>query len=91
VCYKSGAPLAFIDATGVYKNSGSDGTWSTYIEDTNKRSSTNYACYTANATTPRKAINNSTWVQFNMAFGGNGSSWDIYIYTVKLTLTESQN
>jgi len=91
VCYKSGTSLAFIDTTGVYKNSGSDGTWSTYIEDTDKRSSTTYACYTANATAPRQAINNSTWVQFNVAFGNNGSPWDIYVYTVKLTLTENQN
>jgi hypothetical protein len=91
VCYKSGNSLAFIDATGVYKNSGNDGMWSTYIENTDKRSSTAYACYTANAATPRKVINNSTWVQFNMIFGGNGSPWEIYIYTVELTLTESQN
>jgi hypothetical protein len=36
-------------------------------------------------------IDNSTWVQFNMSFGGSGSGADIYIYTVKLTLSENQN
>jgi hypothetical protein len=91
VCYKSGTSLAFIDATGVYKNSGTDGAWSTYLEDTAERSSTIYACYTANATTPRQPINNSTWAQFNMAFSGNGSPWEVSVYTVKLTLTEDQN
>lgn len=91
VCYKAPATATFIDATGVYKNLGSDAGWGTYIEDTNNRDSTTYACYTANAATPRQAINNSTWMQFNMVFANSGSGWDIYVYTVKLTLTESQN
>jgi hypothetical protein len=91
VCYKSPAAWTYIQTTGVYKNPDSDGGWSTYIQDTTPLSSTVYACHQAIATTPRQAIDNSTWVQFNMSFGGSGSGADIYIYTVKLTLSESQN
>jgi hypothetical protein len=89
VCYMAPAAWTYIQTTGVYKNPGSAGGWDTYIQDTTPLSSTLYACHQASATTPRQAINNSTWVQFNMVFASSGS--DIYVYTVKLTLTESQN
>ncbi len=89
VCYKAPAAWTYIQATGVYKNPGGDAGWSTYIQDTTALSSTVYACHQASATIPRQAINNSTWVQFNMVFASSGV--DVYVYTVKLTLTENEN
>ncbi|MBN1139377.1 MAG: hypothetical protein JXM73_22560 [Anaerolineae bacterium] len=91
VCYKAPAAWTFISATGVYKNNGSDVGWETYLQDPTSHSSTTYTCYPVSASPPRLPIDNSTWVQFNMSFGGSGSGADIYIYTVKLTLSENQN
>jgi hypothetical protein len=91
VCYKAPTAWTFISATGVYKNNGSDVGWDTYLQDPTSHSSTTYACYPTSASPPRLPIDNSTWVQFNMSFGGSGSGADIYIYTVKLTLSENQN
>jgi hypothetical protein len=91
VCYKAPAALTFISATGVYKNNGSDLGWDTYLQDPTSHSSTTYTCYPVSASPPRQPIDNSTWIQFNMSFGGSGSGWDIYIYTVKLTLSESES
>jgi hypothetical protein len=91
VCYKAPTTTTWIDATGVYKNNGSDAGWATYLEDLNNHSGMTDTCYPVSAPTPRKPIDNSTWVQFNMRFSSNGSGSDIYIYTVKLTLTEQQN
>ena len=74
-----------------YKNNGSDVGWVTYLQDPTSHSSTTYTCYPISASPPRQPIDNSTWVQFKMSFGGSGSGADIYIYTVKLTLSENQN
>ncbi|MBN2146564.1 MAG: hypothetical protein JW726_04210, partial [Anaerolineales bacterium] len=57
-----------------------------YIYDTTSRTNPSYECYSLSASTPYTPIDNSSWVQFNLTYGGSGS--DIYIYTVKLTLTE---
>jgi hypothetical protein len=89
VCYKAPATWSFISATGVYKNNGSDVGWVTYLQDPTSHDSTTYTCYPVSASPPRQPLDNSTWVQLNMSFGGSGA--DIYIYTVKLTLSESQN
>jgi hypothetical protein len=91
VCYKAPTTWTFISATGVYKNNGSDAGWETYLQDPTSHASTTYTCYPVSASPPRLPLDNSTWVQFNMSFGGSGSGADIYIYTVKLTLSESQN
>jgi hypothetical protein len=91
VCYKTtAASMGDISATTVSKNDGT-GTAANYIYDVTSRTSTSYACYTLNASTPRVPIDNSSWVQFNMYFDDWGSAYDIYIYTVELTLTEQQN
>ena len=91
VCYKAPTAWTFISATGVYKNNGSDMGWVTYLQDPTSHSSTTYTCYPVSASPPRQPIDNSTWVQFNMSFAGSGSGADIYIYTVKLTISENQN
>ena len=91
VCYKVGGaiPPAHIDVTGVYKNNNGE-SYLTYLESSTNHSNTNRECYTVNATTPRKAIDNSTWVQFNVDTD-LGTTWYLHIFTVKLTLTESMN
>jgi hypothetical protein len=91
VCYQMGSSLttAYIEITGVYKNNNGAG-YLTFLEDSVHRSSKTRTCYTLNATTPRKAIDNSTWVQLNIDSDGH-EDWYIYIYTVKLTLSESSS
>jgi hypothetical protein len=91
VCYKTSTAQAFIAGTGVYKNPGAGAGWTTYLESATPQSSTTYTCYPVTAATSRKAVDNSTWIQFNISFGGTGAGWDVTIYTVKLTLTELQN
>jgi hypothetical protein len=91
VCYKTSIAQAFIAGTGVYKNPGAGGGWTAYLENATPQSSTTYTCYPVTAATPRKAVDNSTWVQFNISFNGTGAGWEVFIYTVKLTLTELQN
>jgi hypothetical protein len=91
VCYKVGGviPPAHIDVTGVYKNNNGE-SYLTYLESSTEHNNINRECYTINAATPRKAIDNSTWVQFNVETS-IGTEWYLHIFTVKLTLTESQN
>jgi hypothetical protein len=89
VCYKTPAFNNYIDATAVLKNNGGLG-YTFYINDPTDRTASAFDCYTVTATTPRVAIDNSSWVQFNIVFE-NTTGWEIDIYTVKLTLTEYQN
>lgn len=88
VCYKTpfSGSFTYITATTVSKNNGSASGEEYYIYDTTSRTNPSYECYSLSASTPYTPIDNSSWVQFNLTYGGSGS--DIYIYTVKLTLTE---
>jgi hypothetical protein len=86
VCYKTDLN-AFIEVTGIYKNDGAE-SHVNYLEDFTHRDSGIRACYTINSTKPYKAIDNSTWVQFNIDSNGH-SSWFVFIYSTKLTLYES--
>jgi hypothetical protein len=83
VCYKTDA-TGYIGTTAVLKNNGSTGATS-YINDGTDRTSATHTCYTVTDLSPA-IINNSTWVQFNIWSNGSGHT---YVYTVKLTLTET--
>ncbi len=89
VCYKGTA--AIISATAVTKNNGTASGEVNYILNETDRTSSTYACYTLSATTPRIAIDNSTWVQFALQNPTPSVTSIMEIYTVKLTLTEVQN
>lgn len=91
VCYKDNNENNVIETTAVIKNDGSESD-AFYILDTADQSANAHTCYTVTATTPRVAIDNSTWVQFNMHnLNPMGSGYDFYIYTIELTLTELQS
>jgi hypothetical protein len=83
VCYKTDS-VGRISVTSVIKNNGGTGA-TNYIYDGTDRTSATHTCYTVTDSTPA-VIDNSTWVQFNVWSDGVG---DTYIYTVKLTLTET--
>jgi hypothetical protein len=74
----------YIGVTTVSKNDGGEGV-THYILSDSVHDSTSHDCYTVYASTP-KAIDNSTWVQFNVWSQGSGQA---RIYTVKLTLTQT--
>ena len=82
VCFDTDDTL--IDVTAVLKNDGGTGA-AAYILDGGNRASVTHACYTSTAPTP-VVIDNSTWVQFNVAADAGGH---IHIYTAKLTLTQT--
>jgi hypothetical protein len=85
VCYASTMAIeTYIDATSVSKNDGGT-SWVNYIYDTTHRGNTTRSCYHLSASTPLKPIDESTWVQFNILCH---YSEPMYIYTVKLTLSE---
>lgn len=85
VCYKAPSADTYIDVTAVIKNNGAEADTFYILNDLN-RSSDTHDCYEIIADTPRKAVDNSTWVQFNVRFADAWS--ELYIYTVKLTLTQ---
>ena len=87
VCYKAPSASTYIDVTAVIKNDGAEAAEFYIIDQTNRVSDT-HDCYTLTAD-PRVRINNSSWAQFNVRFSGVGS--EIYIYTVKLTLTQESS
>lgn len=81
----------YIGVTRVYKNGGGSTTSEVILLDDNtNHTSDTYSCYTENASTPRVAIDNTTWVQFDVKNTTSMIS-SIYISTVKLILTEEQN
>ncbi|MFC2023495.1 hypothetical protein ACFLT5_02020 [Chloroflexota bacterium] len=87
VCYSTPSANTWIDKTTVIKHDGSGGA-AFYIYDNTNMSSDTLDCYASTAD-PRLPVDNSTWVQFNVDFGDVGS--ELYIYTVKLTLTQEPN
>jgi hypothetical protein len=88
VCYKDTGSNNFIETTAVIKNNGAENA-TFYMTDTEDRGADVHTCYTVNATTPRKAIDNSSWVQFNMTnMNPMGSGYNFYIYTIELTLSQ---
>jgi hypothetical protein len=82
VCYHR-VGGGYIGITMVAKNDGSDGGYIPYIFDTTTRNSEAYSCYSVTEPSPL-AIDNSTWVQFNVDGGDH-----VVIHAVKLTLTET--
>jgi hypothetical protein len=88
VCYKTDLK-AVIEVTGIYKNDGAE-SHINYLEDFTHRTSESRVCYTITSPQPYKAIDNSTWVQFNIDSSGY-SSWYLFIYSAKLTLSESSH
>ena len=86
VCYEAhGAPIG---TTAVIKGPIVGTSYATnYLIEVATRSSAAAACYTVNAGEPRKAIDNSTWAQVNVNFGGPGAY--LVIGSVKVTLTEN--
>ncbi len=88
VCYK--APGAnFITTTALVKNDGTESGEEFPIIDTTDRTTDTRVCFSATATEPYSAINNVTWVQFNLNYSGAGAGNELYIYLVALTLSES--
>ena len=89
VCYE--ASSATIQDTAVLKHNVTSSGYTFYINHTDDHyGGYGYKCYTADASTPRVPIDNSTWVQFNINFG----VWPpvyMYIYTVELTLSQLKN
>jgi hypothetical protein len=91
ICFASSG--ATINATAVMKNNNSAFNHSFYMIDSTDRSSNSpgvYSCYYVSDTAPYVAINNSSWVQFNVNMLHFPPIY-LDIYTVKLTLTESPN
>lgn len=93
VCYKADTTgPQFIDGTGIYKGNQDSSSYEAYLSSTTDYSSTTRECYTITASTPRKAIDNSSFVQIHLNADGPISATDGFtIYSVKLTLTENQN
>ena len=87
VCYQVSGASGKINATGVFKNDGAS-SWAPYLTDGTARTSTTRQCYTVGSTVPRVAIDNSSWVQFNLGYTGTGAASDITIYSVTLWLSE---
>lgn len=91
VCYNTQAVDGYITTTAVVKNNGASPSGEEYyINDPTNRTSTTFACYTVTAPTPRVAIDNTTWVQFNMIPLDTAVRY-IEITTIELTLTEEMN
>ncbi|MBE2200778.1 MAG: hypothetical protein IAE79_19355 [Anaerolinea sp.] len=87
VCYKD-LDNNFIETTAVIKNNGAESA-TFYMIDNTDRGEGVHTCYTVNASVPRKAIDNSSWVQFNMTnMNPMGSGYNFYIYTIELTLSQ---
>jgi hypothetical protein len=90
VCYKDTANNV-IQITAVLKNNGAEAA-TFYMSETADRGADVHTCYTVNASVPRKAIDNSSWVQFNMRnMNPMGSGYNFYIYTIELTLSQLAN
>ena len=85
VCYK--VSNATIDATAVMKNNGTATNYSFYMLDATDRQATSRACYTVTDAMPYTAIDNSSWVQFNVVMNAFPPVY-VEIYTVKVTLTQ---
>ena len=51
------------------------------------RGTTTRVCYSLTAAPPRLAVDNSSWVQFNLN-GSAGSASQMNIYSVEITLSE---
>jgi hypothetical protein len=88
VCYE--ASSVTIEDTAVLKHNGTSSGYIFYINHTNDHGTSSYACYTADASTPRVPADNSTWVQFNINFGVFPPVY-MYIYTIELTLTQLES
>ncbi len=86
ICYKVGTWTS-IEATTVSKSDDTESGETFYIRDLTSQSSATRACYTLDATT-RLAIDNTTWVQFNISFAQPNA--EATIYKAKLTVTETQ-
>ncbi|TRZ51715.1 hypothetical protein D4S03_04700 [bacterium] len=86
VCYSVDQVASYITATSV-DYIGDSGGYTTLITDSIDRKSTVWECYKATDATPN-AIQGSLSVRFSLQFAGIGSSHDIQIGRITLTLTE---
>lgn len=86
ICYKCDQAASFVSTTIV--NQGTDsGTLNTIINDTTDRTNTDWECYTVTADTP-ETISGSLYLQFSLNYAGTGSTHDIRIGNITLTLNE---
>jgi len=85
VCYNVDLAASHITETTV--NYLGDSSLTTLITDGTDRTSTAWECYTLTDTTPNE-IQGSLFVRFVLNFTGTGSSHDIRIGRITLTLTE---
>ncbi len=86
ICYKCDQAASFVSTTIV--NQGTDsGTLNTIINDTTDRTNTDWECYTVTADTP-ETISGSVYIQLTLEFDGTGSTHDIRIGNITLTLNE---
>ena len=90
VCYTAGTAgtqRGYITVTAVGKKAfGGSPQW--YVLDATDRLGNVSQCYTATASTPRKAVDAKTWLQFNVVMEQAGQV--IRLDDVRLTLTELQ-
>jgi hypothetical protein len=89
VCYQTGNGT--IDTTAVVKSNGVVDGESFYILDSTDRGADSYACYTLTATKPRMAVDNTTWIQFNVYNPVPAPVASITIHKIKLNLVEDAN
>ncbi len=90
VCYKAAANTR-IDNTYAAKHDGAGGASAVqYVGSTDDQTATAFTCYTMTAATPRVAFDDSSWVHFTFD-NDNAATANLYIYTIKLILTEVQN
>jgi hypothetical protein len=88
VCYK--VSVLEIVWTGALKNPGAATGYTTYLEESVTHDSTGYDCYTVAPPSSLVALDDSSWVQFNINFNAVPPAW-VDIYTVKLTLSQQQD
>jgi hypothetical protein len=85
VCYR--VSNATIDVTAVMKNDGTATGYDFYMRDLTDRPATSRTCYTVTDAAPHTAVDNSSWVQFNVSMGDFPPVY-LDLYTVKVTLTQ---
>ena len=87
VCYRVDNAGSRIDTTTVYYANES-GSRTTLLSDYTNRASTDFTCYTYTDSTPG-TINGPVFILFTLYYNGTGSSYDIRIGAITLTLTEN--
>jgi hypothetical protein len=86
ICYECDQTASFITKTSVRYTTDS-GSYTNLISDDTNRTNTTWECYTLTDTTPGE-IEGSLFIRLVLSFAGTGSSHDIRIGKITLTLTE---